>query len=121
MIQAWHYLWASGRPSGGTGLRRAIAHLDPKLGITSFRSGIANRGWPRAHARVLRSKWAPSAVIISGMTVILVRNRINIFRNPELENFMSGSTSKDGKPPFTHTAWILKTELIRKGRRVGRR
>ena len=22
--------------------------------------------------------------------------------------------------PFTHTAWILKTELIRKGRRVGR-
>ena len=33
---------------------------------------------------------------------------------------MSGSTSKDGKPPFTHTAWILKTELIRKGRRVGR-
>jgi hypothetical protein len=34
---------------------------------------------------------------------------------------MSGSTSKkNGKPPFTHTAWILKTELVRKGRRVGR-
>jgi hypothetical protein len=28
--------------------------------------------------------------------------------------------SQAEKPPFTHTAWILKTELIRKGRRVGR-
>jgi hypothetical protein len=28
--------------------------------------------------------------------------------------------SQAEKSPFTHTAWILKTELIRKGRRVGR-
>jgi hypothetical protein len=28
--------------------------------------------------------------------------------------------SQADKPPFTHTAWILKTELVRKGRRVGR-
>jgi hypothetical protein len=33
---------------------------------------------------------------------------------------MSESAGKSDKPPFTHTAWILKTELIRKGRRVGR-
>lgn len=30
------------------------------------------------------------------------------------------ASKKNDKPPFTHTAWILKTELIRKGRRVGR-
>ena len=24
------------------------------------------------------------------------------------------------KPPFTHAAWIMKTELMRKGRRIGR-
>jgi hypothetical protein len=33
---------------------------------------------------------------------------------------MTENASKNDKPPFTHTAWILKTELIRKGRRVGR-
>jgi hypothetical protein len=33
---------------------------------------------------------------------------------------MTETASKTDKPPFTHTAWILKTELIRKGRRVGR-
>jgi hypothetical protein len=33
---------------------------------------------------------------------------------------MTETTCKTDKPPFTHTAWILKTELIRKGRRVGR-
>jgi hypothetical protein len=50
---------------------------------------------------------------------ILVRNRIDISRNLESENFMSENADKSDKP-FTHTAWILKTELIRKGRRVGR-
>jgi hypothetical protein len=30
------------------------------------------------------------------------------------------TSNQADKPPFTHTAWILKTELIRKGRRVGR-
>jgi hypothetical protein len=33
---------------------------------------------------------------------------------------MTETATKNAKPPFTHTAWILKTELIRKGRRVGR-
>ena len=33
---------------------------------------------------------------------------------------MTESASKTDKPPFTHKAWILKTELVRKGRRVGR-
>jgi hypothetical protein len=33
---------------------------------------------------------------------------------------MTETASKNYKRPFTHTAWILKTELIRKGRRVGR-
>jgi hypothetical protein len=33
---------------------------------------------------------------------------------------MTEAASKDDKPPFTHTAWILKTEFVRKGRRVGR-
>ena len=33
---------------------------------------------------------------------------------------MSESISANDKLPFTHTASILKTELIRKGRRVGR-
>jgi hypothetical protein len=33
---------------------------------------------------------------------------------------MTETASKNYKQPFTHTAWILKTELIRKGRRVGR-
>jgi hypothetical protein len=32
---------------------------------------------------------------------------------------MSESAGKSDKP-FTHTAWILKTELVRRGRRVGR-
>jgi hypothetical protein len=33
---------------------------------------------------------------------------------------MKENASKTDKPPFTHTAWILKTELMRKGRRIGR-
>lgn len=33
---------------------------------------------------------------------------------------MTETDSKNDKPPFTHTAWIKKTDLIRKGRRVGR-
>ena len=33
---------------------------------------------------------------------------------------MTETASKNDKPPFTHTAWILKTELMRKGRRIGR-
>ena len=33
---------------------------------------------------------------------------------------MTEPQAPNDKPPFTHTAWILKTELIRKGRRVGR-
>ena len=33
---------------------------------------------------------------------------------------MTEIQAENDKPPFTHTAWILKTELIRKGRRVGR-
>jgi hypothetical protein len=32
---------------------------------------------------------------------------------------MSESAGKS-EIPFTHTAWILKTELVRRGRRVGR-
>ena len=33
---------------------------------------------------------------------------------------MSESTSKkNDRPPFTHRAWIQKTELVRKGRRIG--
>jgi hypothetical protein len=33
---------------------------------------------------------------------------------------MTETQAKNDKPPFTHTAWILKTEVIRKGRRLGR-
>lgn len=33
---------------------------------------------------------------------------------------MTETTAEKDKPPFTHTAWILKTDLVRKGRRVGR-
>ncbi len=33
---------------------------------------------------------------------------------------MPENAAKSDKPAYTHTAWILKTELIRKGRRVGR-
>jgi hypothetical protein len=33
---------------------------------------------------------------------------------------MTETQAKDDKPPATHTAWILKTEFVRKGRRVGR-
>lgn len=33
---------------------------------------------------------------------------------------MTEIPDKNDKLPYTHTAWILKTELIRKGRRVGR-
>ena len=33
---------------------------------------------------------------------------------------MTKDASRNDKPPFTHTAWMLKTELIRKGRRSGR-
>jgi hypothetical protein len=51
--------------------------------------------------------------------MILVRNKIDISRNLKSENFMSEPADKSDLP-FTHTAWILKTELIRKGRRVGR-
>lgn len=32
---------------------------------------------------------------------------------------MSEITSKNGKPLYTHRAWIKKTELMRKGRRIG--
>jgi hypothetical protein len=33
---------------------------------------------------------------------------------------MSESTvKKNDKPPFTHRAWIKKTELVSKGRRIG--
>ena len=28
--------------------------------------------------------------------------------------------SKNDKPPFTHTAWILKTDMMVRGRRKGR-
>ncbi len=28
--------------------------------------------------------------------------------------------SQKEKQPFTHTAWIMKTDVIRKGRRIGR-
>jgi hypothetical protein len=33
---------------------------------------------------------------------------------------MTEIPARNDKPAATHTAWILKTELIRKGRRVGR-
>jgi hypothetical protein len=33
---------------------------------------------------------------------------------------MTETPAQNDKPPFTHTAWILKTEIIRKGRRLGR-
>jgi hypothetical protein len=33
---------------------------------------------------------------------------------------MTETQAKNDKPPFTHTAWILKTDIIRKGRRLGR-
>lgn len=33
---------------------------------------------------------------------------------------MTKDASRNDKPPFTHTAWMLKTEFIRKGRRSGR-
>ena len=33
---------------------------------------------------------------------------------------MTETLAKNDKPPFTHTAWILKTDAIRKGRRLGR-
>jgi hypothetical protein len=34
---------------------------------------------------------------------------------------MPESVNKNEPKPFTHTAWILKTELMRRGRRIGRR
>jgi hypothetical protein len=33
---------------------------------------------------------------------------------------MSESARRNDKLSFTHSAWILKTEFVRKGRRVGR-
>jgi hypothetical protein len=33
---------------------------------------------------------------------------------------MTEPPAQTDKPPFTHTAWILKTDIIRKGRRLGR-
>ena len=33
---------------------------------------------------------------------------------------MTETQAKNDKPLFTHTAWILKTDIIRKGRRLGR-
>ena len=33
---------------------------------------------------------------------------------------MTEMPAKTDKPAYTHTAWILKTEFVRKGRRVGR-
>ena len=33
---------------------------------------------------------------------------------------MTETQAKNDKPPFTHTAWILKTDIIRRGRRLGR-
>lgn len=33
---------------------------------------------------------------------------------------MTETPAPNDKPPFTHTAWILKTDIIRKGRRLGR-
>jgi hypothetical protein len=33
---------------------------------------------------------------------------------------MTETPAQTDKPPFTHTAWIPKTEIIRKGRRGGR-
>ena len=33
---------------------------------------------------------------------------------------MTETQARNDKPPFTHTAWILKTDIIRKGRRLGR-
>lgn len=33
---------------------------------------------------------------------------------------MTETPAQNDKPSFTHTAWILKTDIIRKGRRLGR-
>ena len=33
---------------------------------------------------------------------------------------MTETPAQNDKPAFTHTAWILKTDIIRKGRRLGR-
>jgi hypothetical protein len=33
---------------------------------------------------------------------------------------MTETADKNDKPPFTHTAWIRKTEFVRKGRRIVR-
>ena len=57
-------------------------------------------------------------MLATGLMTILVRKWIDISRNLKPENFMPEAAGKS-KEPFTHTAWILKTELIRKGRRVG--
>src|SRR4051794_23704416 len=62
----------------------------------------------------------PTRITLSGMTVILVRNRINIFPNLETgECYVREHQQENDKPPFTHRAWIKRTELIRKGRHIG--
>jgi hypothetical protein len=33
---------------------------------------------------------------------------------------MTETPAQNDKPPFTHTAWIFKVDIIRKGRRLGR-
>ena len=33
---------------------------------------------------------------------------------------MTEIPTRDKRPPFTHSAWIMKTDAIRKGRRLGR-
>ena len=33
---------------------------------------------------------------------------------------MTDISTKDRRPPLTHSAWIMKTDAIRKGRRLGR-
>jgi hypothetical protein len=49
------------------------------------------------------------------LTLILVQSRIDIFRNFKMENFMAQQQSR----PFTHRAYIFKSEGVRKGRRLG--
>lgn len=33
---------------------------------------------------------------------------------------MTEISTKDRRPPLTHSAWIMKTDAIRRGRRLGR-
>ncbi len=102
MIQAWHYLWASGRPSGGDGTAASDRASDSANSASQVSGQASLTGDGLARTRAYCAVSGPRRSNYQRHDGDFSAKQDQIFRNPEPENPCPGAPAKTASRHSLH-------------------